>query len=171
MGSDYAFALKKMAGFFGYLDPNTIYMSFRDDNDKKKIALHRERTRRAKSNIEVAKKYMNCKLISIGVIAAISELSGGDAPIALFLGDLPEANFTSISIEDFMEVPDKPISHQISVDKCVFEILRNGRESESKFDIKNSPLAAYLYALIGDEGVEKCLSHAVCPMDEENAKA
>ena len=28
-----------------------------------------------------------------------------------------------------------------------------------------------MYSLIGDEGVEKCLSHAVCPMDEKNAKA
>ena len=114
---------------------------------------------------------MHYKLLSIGVVAAISELSGGDAPLALFLSDFPESEYMSISVKDFIEVPDGPLTDNISIDDSVFDLLRHGRESESECDIKNSPLAAYLYALIGDEGVEKCLVHAVCPMDKVNANA
>jgi len=167
--SDYALALKKMTGFFKFLDPNTIFMSFRDDDEQKFII--KEKTRMAAVNIQIATKYMICKLLSIGVLAAISELSGGDAPLALFLGDLPERNYVSITIEDYIDTPSGPINDTIIIDKNVFDLLSNGRDSESKFDIKNSPLAAYLYSLIGDEGVEKCSVYAVCPMDEVNAKS
>ena len=165
--SDYAFALKKMTGFFEFLDPDCIYLSFRDE-DKKKAALE-EKTMMATVNVNVAKKYMHCKRLAIGVVAAISELSGGDAPLALFLGDLPEPNFVSTSIEDLIEVVE-PLPN-ICIDSSVFDLLRHGRELESKFDIKNSPLSAYLYSLIGDEGVEKILVHAVHPMDKEHARA
>lgn len=101
------------------------------------------------------------------MVAAISELSGGDAPLALFLGDLPEPHYRSTSIEDYVEA-DEP-EDGIIVDPCVFRLLKDGRESESSFDIKNSPLAAYLYSLMGDEGMDKVLTHAVHPMDKEHA--
>lgn len=164
--SDYASALKKMTGFFEFLGPETIYLSFRDDEEQK--ALLKKKTMVASVNVKVATKYMYCKRLSIGVVAAISELSGGDAPLALFLGDLPEPHFVSTSIEDFIDVSEP--QEGLFIDGCVFNLLRHGRESESKFDIKNSPLAAYLYSLIGDEGVGKCLVHAVHPMDKEHAK-
>ncbi len=164
--SDYASALKKMTGFFEYLDPNSIYLSFRDDAELQE-RIHKK-TSIAATNVKVATKYMYCKRLSIGVVAAISELSGGDAPLALFLGDLPEPHFVSTSIEDFIDVSSP--ANGLSIDSCVFNLLRFGRESESKFDIKNSPLAAYLYSLIGDEGVGKCLVYAVHPMDKENAR-
>lgn len=163
--SDYALALKKMTGFFQFLDAETIYLSFRDEVDDE---IKRKKTIVAALNVKVATKYMLCKRLSIGVVAAISELSGGDAPLALFLGDLPEPHFVSTSIEDLIDVQEP--SDDVSIDWSVFELLMYGRESESKFDIKNSPLAAYLYSLIGDEGIARCLKYAVHPMDEANAK-
>lgn len=164
--SDFAFALKKMTGFFEFLDPSTIYLSFRDS--KKQRALLAKKTEAAFENVRTALIYMYCKSVSISIVSAISELSGGDAPIALFLGDLPEGNYVSTGVEDFIEV-DEP-ADGIHVDHVVFDLLKHGRESESNFDIKNSPLAAYIYSLVGDEGVEKLLVHAVFPMDKDNAK-
>ena len=164
--SDFAFALKKMTGFFQFLDPEVIYLTFREP--KKEVLIARK-TEIARANIEVALRYMHCKRLSIAVVAAIAELSGGDAPLALFLGDLPERHHISTSIEDhiYVDLPEEGVH----LDIRVFELLNDGRESESKFDIKNSPLAAYLYSLIGDEGLNKCLEYAVHPMDEGNARA
>ena len=64
-----------------------------------------------------------------------------------------------------------PINGTILIDKIFFGVSRNGRFSESKFDTKNSPLAACSCSLIGDEVVEKCSVHSACPMDEFNAKS
>ena len=107
--------------------------------------------------------------MAISVVAAIAQLTGGDAPLALFLGDLPEQHHTSISIDDLIGT-DYEADGPVELDEVVLQLLKNGRESESKFDIKNSPLAAYLYTLMGDKGLEECYKHVVHPMNDEHSK-
>lgn len=162
---DFTLALKKMSGFFTFLNADNIYTSFEGVPSTKEVA---DMTKRAKENIDVATRYMHCKLLSISVLYALAEKTGGDAPIALFLGDLPTSKSISPAIEDFITItsPEKGVQ----LDKRVFALLRDGREGESEFDIKNSPLAAYLYALMGDEGLEEALKLAVYPMNTEDAK-
>ena len=57
--------------------------------------------------------------------------------------------------------------------KCtalVYHILAVGRRSETTFDIKRSPWAAYLYACIGDEELDRLLKEqTLFPMTEERA--
>ena len=77
-----------MTGFLIFLDPNTIYLSFRYNDEQK--AMIKEKTRMAALNIQITTKYVICKLLSIGVLAAISELSSSHAPLVLFLSDLPD---------------------------------------------------------------------------------
>ncbi len=155
-----------MTDFFESLNPQLIYLSFRESEGRQRFL--DEKTEIAKDNIKVALKYMFCKGIAIGVVAAIAELTGGDAPLALFLGDLPERDHVSTSVEDHIHIHSTLES--VELDECVFQLLLNGREAESNFDIKNSPLAAYLYALMGDEGIERCTELIVHPMDEDHAQ-
>ena len=164
--SDFAFALQKMTGFFSTLKAETIFTSFRNQPSNETID---DLTQKARENIEIALTYMNCKRLSIAVLAAFAELTGGDAPVAMFLGDLPDANYISPSIEDMIRIRKK--KKGVELDDRVLALLKEGRESESKFDIKNSPCAALLYANMGDEGLEESLKHVVHPMDEEHAKA
>lgn len=163
--SDFAMALKKMSDFFSRLDPEVIYTCFRCSESE--LRVHRKMTDLATENIRVALLYMNCKGLAIATLEAISILTGGDAPIALFLGDLPERHHISPTAENFISYVEPRMD--IKMDKTVFQLLRYGRESESNFDIKNSPLGAYLYALIGDEGVEQNLKLVAHPMDDEKA--
>lgn len=165
--SDFSLALIKMTGFFQFLDPESLYMSFRDEEHKASI---KKKTEAARDNILIALTYMRCKSLAMGVIASIAELSGGDAPIALFLGDLPERHYASVCIEDILDVSYKP-ADGIESNEIVLQLLRDGREVESSFDVKNSPVSAFLYRHLGDEGLEKCIKHAVHPMDASNARA
>lgn len=57
-------------------------------------------------------------------------------------------------------------------DMDIYKILSTGRRSESSFDTKQSPLAAYLYAKLGDEKMTSILmNNTMHPMDnDENAK-
>lgn len=225
--SNFTVALKKMEGFFSFLDPGVIYISFRGAPSDEKLAAM---TDRARINLGVALKYMRCKLLSISVLAALAELTGGDAPVAMFLGDLPEPGYVSPSIEDFIvalpveetkaamealgedeegeeekkrqEGPgsskegektdgskdsegnarhsvngseetsprSKLTAKANTIDETVYNLLWCGREAESSFDLKHSPLAAYLYGLMGDVGLEASLEYAIYPMTEEGAR-
>jgi hypothetical protein len=164
--SDFAMALKKMTGFFTTLQAETIFCSY---NNKPEDNILNELTQKAKENIEVALVYMHCKQLSTAVLSALAALTGGDAPVAMFLGDLPDGSHISPSIEDLITIKKK--RKGVILDSRVFALLRDGRESESEFDIKKSPCAAFLYANIGDEGVQEALKHIVYPMDKEHAKA
>jgi len=159
--SDFAFALKKMTSFIEFLDPESLYGYFRDPEYEILMA---EMTKAARLNIDVALDYMHCKRVSISVVAAIAELTGGDAPIALFLGE----NYIAQRIVELIKVGAHP---DLKHNKSVLNILSDGRDSDSNFDIRSSPFAAYIYALVGTDGVDQCMKYAVHPMDKENALA
>mmetsp|Transcript_22346 Transcript_22346/g.53161 ORF Transcript_22346/g.53161 Transcript_22346/m.53161 type:complete len:563 (+) Transcript_22346:104-1792(+) len=54
--------------------------------------------------------------------------------------------------------------------QLVYEILTEGRRSESLFDTKRSPWAALLYGHLGDTGLNRILEdHTLYPMTEEGA--
>lgn len=161
---DFTLALKKMSGFFTFLKPENIYTSFENKPTAEELA---DMAERARLNIEVSNIYMHCKLLSISVLYALAELTGGDAPIALFLGDLPTSKSISPAIEDYIAL--LPPAKGVELDMRVFKLLRDGRDGESQFDIKNSPLAAYLYALMGDKDMEEALKLAVYPMTPDDA--
>ncbi len=164
--SDFALALQKMTGFFSTLKAETIFSSFRNQPSNEVVA---DLTGKAKENIKIALKYMECKRLSIAVLAAFAELTGGDAPVVMFLGDLPDAHHISPSIEDMIRI--KKRKKGVKLDNRVLELLKEGRECESEFDIKKSPCAALLYSEMGDEGLEQSLKHVAHPMDESHAKA
>ena len=164
--SSFAHSLVKMAGFFNFLDPTTIYRSFEgvpsDDEMASKVS-------KATENLAIAKKYMNAKLLSISVLAALAEKTGGDSSLSMWVGDPRKPGIVTPKMEDDIEpIPDP--SSGVELDETVFRILRDGRESASSFDIRNSPLAAFLYGLIGDDGLTKSLEHAVYPMTAEDAE-
>ena len=67
-------------------------------------------------------------------------------------------NQTVKSPEDFLPVAGE--SHCREQVSPVFELLDSGRASESSFDIKNSPLAAFLYKNIGPAKIKHLLGGA-----------
>lgn len=162
---DFQFAVFKMYGFFSFLKPTVVFQQFHG------VPTDEEYTRRtngAARNIAVGRKYIGAKLLSISVVAAFAELTGGDAPISLFMGDLPSRNRVSRRLED--SLPHYREDELKGCDFDVYRLLSQGRKSETAFDIKQSPLAAYLYAYLSDDGVEEIMQDVkTYPMDEEIA--
>lgn len=121
----------------------------------------------------MGKKYVGAKLLSASVLAAFAQLTGGDAPICLFMGDLPSRHHRSEKLEDSLLIHEyddvKAMGH---CDMAIYEILSSGRRSESSFDTKQSPLAAYLYAKLGDEKLTAILKNSILhPLDNnDNAR-
>ena len=164
--SDYASALTRMAGFFTYLDPAVIFAQFRGYPANGE---YHELIGRARQNLKIAQTYMKAKVLAAGVLAALAELSGGDCPMTLLCGDLPSSSSSSSSprIEDYIEVE---FPSDVTIDETAFAILRDGRDGDSAFDIPNSPIATYIYGVIGDKGLARIAPYAVTPMDATSAK-
>ena len=158
-------ALSKLHGFFNFLQPDMIFQEFRGVPSMTECL-----TRHAARNLHIGRNYISAKLLTMSVIAAFAELSGGaDAPMSLFMGDLATRKRRVGSLEMKSALPVRSIdscceSSEINCshgnDCCpdVYELLVNGRTQETSFDIRQSPIAANFYAHVGDEGLERLMN-------------
>eukprot|EP00797_Seminavis_robusta_P031357 Sro67_g037450.2 (665) ;mRNA; f:18692-20686 len=176
---EFQHSLFKMNGFFHFLDPAAIFATFQNDPPSEEIT---KLTEQARKNLELGQKYVGAKLLSASVLAAFAALTGGDAPLSLFVGDLPSRHHNSQSINDALPgAKDNPFFNGVGADEddvddhldmLVYQILSGGRRSESSFDVKQSPLGAFLYAVVGDRGLRMILDNKdLHPMTRENAIA
>ncbi|KAI2499121.1 hypothetical protein MHU86_15391 [Fragilaria crotonensis] len=163
--ADFHEAVVKMNGFFPFLKPTMIFESFRGvPSDDTIRALELQATR----NLEIGRIYVGAKVLALSMLAAFANLTGGDAPISLFLGDLPSRHRVSRRLDDCL-----PEHHPTELcDLDAYHILAQGRKSEMSFDIRQSPLAAYLYSCMGTKGVMAALqSLTLYPMTTDRAHA
>ena len=162
--NEFQFAVFKMNGFFNFLKADVIFGQFQGVPSDQEID---RLTQNATRNLSIGRKYVGAKLLSVSVLAAFAELTGGDAPISLFMGDLPSRNRVSRRLEDTLPRP-------AAVEDCdpdVYQILAHGRRRETTFDVKRSPLAAYFYSILGDVELEKIVREIkLYPMNTETAK-
>lgn len=140
---NYRVALQKMEGFMNFLDPELIFSSYEGEPDDKKMdALFGY----AKRNVLAARDYLGIKLLTTGVLEAIADVSGGDVPIALLMGDISDPE----SVERFESLlPEIQMAPGTSLDSTLFKLLAFGRREDSSFDLNRSPLAKFIYLGIG----------------------
>ena len=202
----FQFAIFKMYGFFNFLQARVVFPHFQGVPSPQVLA---ERVANAERNLQVGRKYLGAKLLSLSVLAAFAELTGGDAPISLFMGDLPsrhrivtkpprldtneqnsenlafvggshpyppmEDGGSAIPNSDTLNHEEKKNTNETAhpkFDSDAYEVLFKGRRSASFFDVKQSPMAAYLYRIVGDEELEAVLKDVkVYPMTTDVARA
>ena len=170
---DFQFAVFKMYTFFNYLKPGLVFQEYKGVPSAQ--VLH-ERQKYTSINLTLGSKYVGAKFLALSVLAAFAELTGGDAPVSLFMGDLPSPDRRT-KCPLFPTGDLSQPSCIVERDPTVFKILREGRRSETSFDIRQSPMAAYLYGHLGDELVSKLLRkpndkwETLYPITEATARA
>mmetsp|Transcript_25327 Transcript_25327/g.37390 ORF Transcript_25327/g.37390 Transcript_25327/m.37390 type:complete len:542 (+) Transcript_25327:219-1844(+) len=190
--SSFVIALKKMLGFLENLDPSDIYGSYQNEPSDDVM---RNLTERARRNISIATRYLRLKVLGLSLIAALAELTGGDAPLIMFVRgmtvDEPKDKHSHQNMKKAMEAGNgsaeqkqgnsrtsyianfgtvQRTSSRRDCDEEVYSLLKCGRKVESKFDLINSPVAAYLYGILGDTMCDRSFDFCACPMDSTNAK-
>lgn len=132
--------------FFQTLEPERVFRSYRDTPNP---GILKSLTEQVNINLNIAVRYIEVKLLTIGIMEAIAELSGGDAPISMLLGE-SDTSGAQEHIEDFLKAP----AFRIDPDKCranmVYRLLATGK-SQSGFDMASSPLATYVHDVLGEE--------------------
>jgi hypothetical protein len=149
--SEYRQAMKRMAGFFKMVEAERVFRTFRGEPSGE---VFEEMLRVARINIDRGHRYLLEKLLAARVLEALAAETGGDAPVSLFMGDLPNERPGALRLEDLLK-PARCTADD--ADPEVFRLLLEGRNRESGFDLKTSPLAARLYGLMGDAASDRAL--------------
>ena len=160
---EYRFALYKMQRFFASVTADRVFTAFRGRPAPEELAAL---IRKAARNIDIGHRYLSAKLVTASILTAIAELTGGDAPIALFMGELRwvERSSPGIAIrgdsgrrlESFLPSPWPLAAADVFPD--LLQLFTEGRASDSGFDLRHAPVTAFVYSAIGEAGVTRALS-------------
>lgn len=153
----YRRSLQKMEGFLNFLKPELVFQQFMQEPDDETYANLIARTRK---NIEVAKLYLGIKLITIAILEALSYRLGRDIPLSTMMGELRTPGFKTSVLEDYL--PNRQIAYPLEsqLQREVLNLLAIGRNQESPYDIKNSPVATFIIKSIGFSETENFLKKA-----------
>ncbi len=138
---DYRIALDKMEVFLSNLDPEQVFNRYRGAPPDEEYDFMVQCARR---NIFTAREYLRIKLLGVAVLEALAEVTGGDAPLLLFTGDVPREATSFKRIESYLPEVDDSIPW-VDRSSIIYHLLEVGRSGESGFDTKNSPLSLYIY--------------------------
>lgn len=148
----YRIALQKMWGFMMFVKPELVFNQYHGIPSEVEF---QEMLDRAAVNIFIAREYLRVRLVAIAILEALAQVSGGDTPLSIFMGDLSDQAGNSPRIEDFLpELPTPPWVDQAPV---IRDLLEVGRASESNFDTRNSRLSLFVFKSLTPEAMEKSL--------------
>ena len=150
---EYRRALQKVETFFStVVHPEHIFHVYDNVPAAKDLATMKAH---AKKNVQNAIVYLRLKLYSVSLIEALAELSGGDAPMSLFMGDNGDNHSLSVRMEDMLmkSVVQAGPERKTVLNSPVFNLLAHGRSSDSGFSLDNAPLAAFIFLQLGESQV------------------
>ena len=153
---DYRLALQHTDRFFSQLVPELVFHSYHGTPTDEE---YWDKVRCTRNNIHIARQYLGIKLLAVGILEALAECTGGDAPLSLFMGEASEDGEDARSLGDTL--PGTTLHPQVDANSIVYSLLENGRASPAEFtDLRNSPLSLFLYSHLGPEGVAAGLGYA-----------
>lgn len=153
----YRKSLQKMETFMNFLKPELVFQRFMGEPDEQTYSQLIDKTRK---NLEVARLYLGIKLITIGILEAISYSLGRNVPLSTVMGELPRPGTNTPTLDQFL--PNIPITQppETALEAEVLALLVQGRNQESDYDLKNSPVATFIIKSIGFASVEPLLKQA-----------
>ncbi|MEO5914042.1 MAG: hypothetical protein ABIS50_07405 [Luteolibacter sp.] len=151
----YREALVGVEGFLSNLDPRVIFRRHgTTPGDEEFQAL----VQRAENNLRSASEYLRATIAAMLVLEALAQLTGGDGPISYFTGAMDSGQ---TKIHDFLhhtEISTNSAPSPLNVE--VLRVLKHSRVSASRFDTASSSLVAYLYELLGTDGIQELIRRA-----------
>jgi hypothetical protein len=151
---NYRIALQKMEGFLCFLNPDSIFCRYKGAPPEKEYA---EIVEIAHRNVGVARDYLGIKLLTAAMLEALAGLTGGDAPVSLFMGDIGAKEKGGVISDHLPELPTGSVQ---DTNGTLYNLLAFGRASASSFDLRNSPLSLFIYSKLGNDGFLKMLESA-----------
>lgn len=163
---DYYSAVFSMSHMVQEVEPESVFATFKGIPTPEETSAFCQV--KLAQKLHIALLYIRCRLASAAVVISFAVLTGGDAPKCLFFGDLPQTNRHSVRLGENFHLPP-PQGSDEAFNREVYDLLRGQRMSESGFDTRNEPMAAYLYRELKDSGLVKIVDTCAVPMTTEKA--
>jgi hypothetical protein len=152
---EYRQALQGMENFLTNLCPEVVFHHYRGVPSEEAYG---QMVQRAGRNIETAREYLRVKLVAQAILEALAEQTGGDAPLTLFMGDLPHEGARPQRLEDYL--PDTSTPSWVDASASVYKLLAAGRRGELGFDLKTAPTSLFIYRQLRPEEITRLLKLA-----------
>ena len=150
----YRISLQKMEGFLSFLTPEVV---FRQYGQEPALADHVRRQALTQRNLEVAVQYLRVKLISIGLLEALSRRMGCDVSLSSVMGHRPDNTAQHFQLEHQLPPVPQPYTASHPTEACVMDLLETGRSADSAYDTRHSPVSSFLVKTLGMDEVMRML--------------
>lgn len=151
---EYCQALLKVENFMGSLRAEAIFHQF-EETPAQEVYL--QMLGFARANLSAALNYLQIKLLSAVVLYALAEISGGDAPLSLLLGDITPNERTK-RIGDFLPEPDMG-AFWVTEPK-VNNLFQYDYDFYVDLDLRNVPLSLFIYQNLSQGNIGKRIEDA-----------
>jgi hypothetical protein len=148
---EYRQALQNMENFLRSLNPENVFNKYRNtppEAEYQKMVTH------ARQNVQIACAYLQIKLLGLAILDALAQVTGGDAPLSLFIGDLPqqENGNGAKRLEHFL--PRLPWPDWVNPDAELNRLLYLRLDTDTKFDTRYAALSLFLYKSLPPDVLE-----------------
>jgi hypothetical protein len=150
---EYRCGLTRMENFLRQLKPDSVFQHYRGQPSAQDMA---DLCAAAHCNVMFACDFLGAKITSISIIEALARCTGTDGPISMFLGDIRNPYERPDRVEDFL--PHLPEPQNLNTN--LLRVFERGRTLESSNDLTESPLTAFMYRCLGDDGTRQALGYA-----------
>jgi hypothetical protein len=147
---EYRQALQNMYTFLCDLDPQVIFHHYQ--GVPRQAEIHRKQHNAAR-NLELATNYLMVKLLSVALLEALANASGGDVPLSFLLGDFNSQQAELLRLECFL--PEITPAPEADMSCPVYKLICAGGASGLPYDMKNSPISCFIYRSLGMQGVRE----------------
>ena len=142
----YRNSLQKMEGFLSFLQSPTVFRQYLTEPVDAEYAKMQQNCAR---NLEIARIYLRAKLISIGLLEAMSMRLGRNTSLAALMGKLPNEGDDNMQLETHLPQVAVPYQPQTPQEVLVMDLIHRGRSAETHYDVKHSPVADYMIKQMG----------------------
>ena len=164
---EYRQALQKMEGFFYTLNPDNVFNQYHGIPPD--LEFH-QMVWRTHQNVLTARDYLRIKLLAAAMLEALAAISGGDAPLSLFSGEIHDDQEQTLIYEDFIIHPTERIT--VDQSSSLYKLFYEGRPANTAFDLRTSPLSLFIYTTLSFNEIDRLIKQAqsmfndiVNPMD------
>ncbi len=150
---EYRCGLTRMDNFLRELKPDSVFQHYQGQPSAHDMA---DLCAAAHGNIAFACDFLGAKITSISIVEALARCTGTDAPISMFLGDIRSPYGRPDRVEDFLPLMPEPKKFNPNL----LRVFESGRTLESSNDLTESPVTAFMYRCLGDDGMAQALGYA-----------
>lgn len=119
----------------------------------------------AHTNLRLGCEYLKIRIVAISLLEALAEVSGGDAPMKLFLAELPAKNGRTLRFDYFLPRIEPP--SWVDTSSTIYRLLSESRGSDWGYDPVTSPLSLYVYMSLPPEELTACFELAGRMFDQK----